>query len=293
MPVKQPKPRAAVAVIGGTGLEQIEGMTDVQEVSLDTPFGKPSDVITLGKLNGMRVAFLPRHGRGHFISPTELPARANIYALKSLGVEQIIAVCSCGSFKKELAPGSLLIPDQLIDRTRNRVNSFFTDGIVAHIGFAHPFCQDLSTVLYKAARAAGAKVHKGGTYVCMEGPAFSTRAESKLYKNWGADVIGMTALPEAKLAREAEICYAVIACVTDYDSWWEPVAPVTVEVVLKTLKENIDLSRRIIKRAVKDVVKDRACECAAALKMAIVTDHGKIPPATKKKLGLLIEKYLR
>jgi len=293
MPARQVKPQATVAVIGGTGLEQIEGMTGGRQVEITTPFGKPSDVITIGRLNDVDVAFLPRHGRGHFISPTELPARANIYALKSLGVQRIIAICSCGSFKKELAPGHLLIPDQLIDRTRNRVSTFFTNGIVAHIGFAAPFCPDLSNVLYQAARAAGAKVHRGGIYVCMEGPAFSTRSESKLYKSWGADVIGMTALPEAKLAREAEICYSVIACVTDYDSWWEPVAPVTVEVVLKTLKDNIDLSRRIIRRAVKSIPESRTCECASALAAAIVTDPGKIPPATKKKLGLLIGKYVK
>ncbi|MDD5189787.1 MAG: S-methyl-5'-thioadenosine phosphorylase [Dehalococcoidales bacterium] len=293
MPAKQIKPQAAIAVIGGTGLEQIEGMTDIRQLDVNTPFGKPSDVITIGKLDGVDVAFLPRHGRGHFISPTELPARANIYALKSLGVEQIIAVCSCGSFKEELAPGTLVIPDQLIDRTRNRVSSFFTEGIVAHIGFAHPFCRDLSNLLFKAARDTKAAVHNRGTYVCMEGPAFSTRAESRLYKSWGADVIGMTALPEAKLAREAEMCYAVIACVTDYDSWWEPVAPVTVEVVLKTLRENIDTSRQIIKRAVKQMPKVRDCECASALKMAIVTDPAKIPAGQKEKLGLLIGKYIR
>jgi 5'-methylthioadenosine phosphorylase len=221
-------PKAAIAVIGGTGLEQIEGMTAVNTVDVDTPFGKPSDSITIGKLEGVDIAFLPRHGRSHCISPTELPVRANIYALKSLGVEQIIAVCSAGSFKQEIAPGHLLIPDQLIDRTSKRVSTFFTDGIVAHIAFAHPFCPELSQFLYESAKEAGATVHLKGTYVTMEGPAFSTRAESRLYKSWGADIIGMTALPEAKLAREAEICYAVIGCVTDYDSWWEPVEPVKV-----------------------------------------------------------------
>ncbi len=292
MPINN-KPHASIAVIGGTGLEQIEGMTEVQQVNLDTPFGKPSDVITIGKLEGVNVAFLPRHGRGHFISPTELNSRANIYALKSIGVEQVIAVCSCGSFKEELAPGSLVIPDQLIDRTRNRVNTFFTDGIVAHISFAHPFCRDLSSLLYKSAREANAIVHQKGTYICMEGPAFSTRAESKLYKTWGADVIGMTALPEAKLAREAEMCYSVIACVTDYDSWWEPVEPVTVDIVLKTLHANIDTSRRIIKVAVKKMNTHRDCECLSALKMAIVTDPAKIPAEQKEKLGLLIGKYVK
>jgi len=285
-------PKALIAVIGGTGLEQIEGMTSLQTVDIDTPFGKPSDAITIGKLEGVNVAFLPRHGRGHRISPTELPTRANIYALKSLGVQHIIAVCSAGSFQQEIAPGHLLIPDQVIDRTRNRMSTFFTDGIVAHISFAHPFCHDLSKILYQSAKEAGATVHPKGTYVTMEGPAFSTRAESRLYKSWGADIIGMTALPEAKLAREAEICYAVIGCVTDYDSWWEPVEPVKVETILKTMRENIDTARRIIKLAVKKVSKKRDCECAHALAGAIVTDPAKIPPTQKKKLELLIKKYI-
>ena len=285
--------KAKIAVIGGTGLENIEGLTEIQQVNIDTPFGKPSDVITIGKLDNTGIAFLPRHGRGHFISPTELPTRANIYALKSLGVEQIIAVCSCGSFKQELAPGHLVIPDQLIDRTRNRVSTFFTDGIVAHIGFAEPFCRELSQILYESAREARATVHAKGTYVCMEGPAFSTRAESKLYRSWGADVIGMTALPEAKLAREAEICYAIIACVTDYDSWWDPGKPVDVATIIKTLNDNIALSKQIIKLAVKKIPEHHECNCAHALDGAIVTAPEKIPAAAKKKLGLLIGKYIK
>ena len=198
-------PQAKIGVIGGTGLYDIEGLTDIEEVDIDTPFGKPSDALTIGRLEGVGVAFLPRHGKGHRISPTELPVRANIYALKSLGVEHIIAVSSAGSFKQEIKPGDLVIPDQLIDRTRSRVNSFFGDGIVTHIPFAEPFCPVLSQVLYEAAKEAGANVHPKGTFVVMEGPAFSTRAESRLYRSWGADIIGMTALPEAKLAREAEI----------------------------------------------------------------------------------------
>jgi 5'-methylthioadenosine phosphorylase len=286
-------PRAKIAVIGGTGLENIEGLTDIQLVNINTPFGKPSDAITIGNLDGVGVAFLPRHGRGHFISPSDLPTRANIYALKSLGVEQIIAVCSCGSFKQELAPGHLVIPDQLIDRTRNRANTFFTDGIVAHIGFAEPFCRELSQILYESAREARATVHAKGTYVCMEGPAFSTRAESKLYRSWGADIIGMTALPEAKLAREAEICYAVIACVTDYDSWWDPGKPVDVATIIKTLNDNIALSKQIIKLAIKKIPEHQECNCAHALDGAIVTAPEKIPAAAKKKLGLLIGKYIK
>jgi 5'-methylthioadenosine phosphorylase len=286
-------PLAKIAVIGGTGLDNIEGLTDIQQVNIETPFGKPSDAITIGKLDGAGIAFLPRHGRGHFISPTELPVRANIYALKSLGVEQIIAVCSCGSFKQELKPGHLVIPDQLIDRTRDRINTFFTDGIVAHIGFAEPFCKELSRTLYESAKEVKATVHPKGTYVCMEGPAFSTRAESKLYRSWGADIIGMTALPEAKLAREAEICYAIIACVTDYDSWWDPGKPVDVATIIKTLNDNIALSKQIIKLAVKKIPAHSECNCADSLDGAIVTAAEKIPAATKKKLELLIGKYIK
>ncbi|HXX59334.1 MAG TPA: S-methyl-5'-thioadenosine phosphorylase, partial [Dehalococcoidales bacterium] len=278
--------KATIAVIGGTGLEDMAGLKEVQTIDVPTPYGKPSDKILLGKLDDVRVAFLPRHGRGHFISPTELPNRANIWALKSIGVEHIIAVCSCGSYKKEVAPGHLLIPDQLIDRTSGRVNTYFSDGIVAHVGFADPFCHNLRKTLCEAAQEAGATLHDKGTYVCMEGPAFSTRAESKLYKSWGADIIGMTALPEAKLAREAEICYAVIGCVTDYDCWWEPVEPVTVEVVLRTLRENINTAREVIRLAVKRIERERTCQCKDALQMAIVTDPAKIPSATKQKLGI-------
>jgi 5'-methylthioadenosine phosphorylase len=285
-------PSAKIGVIGGTGLYDIEGLTDIEEVSLDTPFGKPSDTIVIGRLEGVGVAFLPRHGRGHRISPSEIPSRANIYALKSLGVEQIIAICSSGSFKKELAPGDLLIPDQLIDRTRNRNSTFFTDGIVAHIAFAEPFCAALSQVLYQSAREAGASVYSGGTFVIMEGPAFSTRAESQLYRSWRADIIGMTALPEAKLAREAEICYAVIGCVTDYDSWWEPGEPVTVDVILSILHKNIDMAKKIIKLAVSHIPDTRNCACATALESAIVTAPDLLPAEQKQKLELLIGRYL-
>ncbi len=285
-------PGAKIGVIGGTGLEDIEGMTDIEEVELDTPFGKPSDTIIIGRLEGVGIAFLPRHGKGHHISPTEVPAQANIYALKSLGVEHIIAVCSAGSFKKEIKPGDLLIPDQLIDRTRNRVNSFFSGGIVSHIAFAEPFCPVLSQVLYKAAKEVGASVHPKGTFVIMEGPAFSTRAESRLYRSWGADLIGMTALPEAKLAREAEICYASIGCVTDYDSWWEPGEPVTIDMILNTQHKNVDTAKKIIKLAVSRISENRDCDCATALEAAIVTSPEMIPPEQKQKLNLLIDKYL-
>lgn len=286
-------PQAKVGVIGGTGLYNIEGLTDIEQVDMTTPFGQPSDIIIIGKLEGVGIAFLPRHGRGHHISPTEIPARANIYALKSLGVEHIIAVSSAGSFRKEIKAGDLLIPDQLIDRNRTRINTFFTDGIVAHITFAEPFCPVLRQVLYQAAQEAGASVHPKGTYIAMEGPAFSTRAESQLYRSWGADIIGMTALPEAKLAREAEICYASIGCVTDYDSWWEPGEPVTVDIVLKTQRQNIDTAKKIIKLAVSRISDKRQCSCATALKTAIVTAPESIPAEQKKKLDLLIGKYLK
>ncbi len=285
-------PQAKIGVIGGSGLYDIEGMTEIKEVDINTPFGRPSDSITIGKLEGINVAFLPRHGRGHRISPTEIPARANIYALKSLGVEWIIAVNSAGGLKEKTKPGDFVIPDQLIDRTRSRVNSFFGEGIVAHVAFAEPFCSVLSQVLYRAAQEAGADVHPRGTYVVMEGPAFSTRAESRLYRSWGADIIGMTALPEAKLAREAEICYAIIACVTDYDCWMERSEPVTTAIILECMRRNIDTARKIIKLAVARIPEGRGCECGTAMNMAIVTAPKAIPPEQKEKLNLIIGKYL-
>lgn len=284
--------KVKVAVIGGTGLYDIEGLTGITEVNIDTPYGPPSDSITVGTLDGVRVAFLPRHGRGHRLMPTEIPVRANIWALKSLGVEHIIAINSVGSFKKEIAPGHLLIPDQLIDRTSQRKSTFFGDGVVAHIAFAEPFCPEMRKLLFNCSKDAGATVHDGGTYVVMEGPAFSTRAESRLHKSWGADVIGMTALPEAKLAREAEICYAVIACSTDYDSWHEDEAPVTVDMIVATLRANIELSKHIVKLAVARLPESRICDCPDALKSAIVTSPGTISPERRANLRLIIGKYL-
>ena len=286
-------PQAKIGVIGGTGLYDIEGLTNIEEINIDTPFGKPSDSIIIGRLDGVGIAFLPRHGRGHRLSPTEVPSRANIYALKSLGVEHIISVNSVGSFKKELKPGDLVIPDQLIDRTCRRVSTFFGEGIVAHIPFAEPFCPDLSRILFKAAKETGASVHPKGTYVTMEGPAFSTRAESRLYRSWGADIIGMTMLPEAKLAREAEICYASIACVSDYDSWQEEAEPVTVDIVLNIMHRSIDSAKKIIKLAVARIPRKRDCPCASALKTAIITSANLIPAETRKKLNLLIGKYIK
>jgi len=286
-------PKAKIAVIGGTGLYQIEGLTDIKEVNIDTPFGKPSDTITIGKLGGMNVAFLPRHGRGHTIIPTEVPYRANIYALKSLGAEWLISVNAVGSFKQEIKLGDLVIPDQIIDRTRHRVNTFFGDSIVVHIAFADPFCPVLSRILYDAAKETKARVHFKGTYLAMEGPAFSTRAESRLYRSWGADIIGMTALPEAKLAREAEICYAGIAGVTDYDSWQETSQPFNIDAILKILRQNVDTIKPIIKLAVARIPEERSCDCARALKDAIATSRKNITAATRKKLDLLIGKYLK
>ena len=284
--------QAKIGVIGGSGLYDIEGMTDIEEVELGTPFGRPSDSIVVGKLEGVGIAFLPRHGRGHRIPPTNVPSRANIYALKSLGVERIIAINSVGSFKEEIKPGDLLVPDQLIDRTRNRVNTFFDEGIVAHIAFAEPFCPVLSQIVFEAAQEAGANVHQGGTYVAMEGPAFSTRAESRLYRSWGADLIGMTALPEAKLAREAEICYAIIACVTDYDSWQERSEPITIDVILNILRKNIDTAKEIIKLSLSKIPEGRYCDCPSALEIAIVTAPNLIPAEQREKLDLLIDKYI-
>jgi 5'-methylthioadenosine phosphorylase len=287
------QPQARIGVIGGTGLYDIEGLTEVKEIYPNTPFGKPSDAIMVGKLGGLGIAFLPRHGKGHRISPTEVPSRANIYALKSLGVEFIISSNSCGSFKEELKPGHLLIPDQIIDRTRGRISTFFSGGIVAHIQFADPFCPVLSDIVFKAAKEAGATVHKGGTFIAMEGPAFSTRAESRLYKAWGADVLGMTVLPEAKLAREAEICYASIACITDYDSWHEAKETVSVEAILTTMRNNIGFAKKTIKLSAGRVPLKRECGCANALGGAITTDIAAIPAAQKKKLDLLIGKYVK
>ena len=285
-------PQAKIGVIGGSGLYDIEGLTDIEEVNLDTPFGKPSDSIIIGKLGETGVAFLPRHGRKHSISPSEVPYRANVYALKTLGVEQLISVNAVGSFKKELKPGDLVIPDQLIDRTRNRVNSFFGGGLVVHIPFADPFCPTLSQILLDSAKETKAIVHPRGTCVVMEGPAFSTRAESRLYRSWGADIIGMTSLPEAKLAREAEICYAIIAGVTDYDSWQEQSQTLVVEDILDFLRQNVAAIKEIIKLAVARIPEERNCECAKALKVAIATAIKNIPSEQKRRLNLLIGKYL-
>jgi len=285
-------PEARLGVIGGSGLYQIEGLKDVEELRVKTPFGDPSDAIVLGTLEGERVAFLPRHGRGHRISPTEIPVRANIYALKSLGVERIISVSAVGSLKETLPPLDLVIPDQLLDRTRRRVGSFFGGGVVVHVAFADPFCPALSQALYHACQGEGVGVHKGGTLVVMEGPLFSTRAESFLYRSWGADIIGMTALPEAKLAREAEICYATLASVTDYDCWHQEHASVSIEMVISNLQKNVERAKRVLRKLIGAIPRERDCPCPTALKDAIITDPTLIPAQTRQELALLIGKYL-
>jgi len=285
-------PEAKIGIIGGSGLYKMVGMSEVEEVKINTPFGEPSDAIILGKLKGVRVAFLPRHGKGHRISPSELPTRANIYALKSLGVERIISVSAVGSLREEIKPLHLVIPNQLIDITKGRDNTFFSSGIVGHISFAEPFCPVLSQVLFEAATKAGAKVHQGGAYLAMEGPQFSTKAEAQLYRSWGADIIGMTACPEAKLAREAEICYATIAFVTDYDCWHPSYALVTTEMILTNLEKGVDMAKKILKLAVPTIPQKRDCACATALKDAIATSRKYISDKAKQDLDLLIGKYL-
>jgi 5'-methylthioadenosine phosphorylase len=283
---------ARIGVIGGSGLYQIEGLSDVKQVKLTTPFGEPSDIITIGTLQNVRVAFLPRHGQGHRISPSELPARANIYALKSLGVEHIISVSAVGSLEETIHPLDLVIPDQLIDRTKSRVNTFFGQGLVAHVGFADPFCPSLARILNQTAKTAEANVHDRGTCVVIEGPVFSTRAESFLDRSWGANIVGMTALPEAKLAREAEICYATLAFVTDYDCWHHSEETVTVEMVIANLHKSAQIAKNIVKKAVAQIPERRQCQCATALKDAIITSPAHIPAYLKKDLALLIEKYV-
>jgi len=281
-----------IAVIGGSGVYQMEGLNDVEEITVHTPFGDPSDSIVVGTLEGQRVAFLPRHGKGHRHMPSEVPARANIFALKTLGVERIISLSAVGSLRQEMAPLDIVIPDQIFDRTKARASTFFGNGIVVHIGFADPFCTHLSSVLYEAATASGGRVHNGATLVAMEGPAFSTKAESNIYRQWGADIIGMTALPEAKLAREAEMCYATVAMVTDYDVWHPDHASVTVEMVVGNLLKNAERSKMIVRTAVKALATPRTCACGSALANAIITQPQAIPARVKKDLAPLLGKYL-
>jgi 5'-methylthioadenosine phosphorylase len=288
----QAKPRADIGIIGGSGLYNMEGLSGVREVRVRTPFGEPSDALIVGTLDGVRVAFLSRHGRGHRIAPTDINYRANIYALKTLGVARVISVSAVGSMKETLKPGHVVLPDQFIDHTKRRAGTFFEKGIVAHVAFADPICGALSQALRKAANGAGATVHHGGTYLCIEGPQFSSRGESLLYRQWGVDVIGMTNMPEAKLAREAELCYATMALVTDYDCWHASEESVTVEMILATLHNNVAQAKRVLRAAVPAIAELRTCPCGSALQYAIVTAPERISVAMRKRLQPLIGKYL-
>ena len=284
--------QVSLAIIGGSGLYAMPGLQQTREYNIDTPFGKTSAPIVVGILEGIRVAFLARHGIGHHITPSEVPYRANIYALKSLGVERIVSISACGSLKDELAPGHIVIPDQIYDNTHGRARSFFGEGLVAHISVSDPFCADTSDQLESAVRAARGMTHRGGSFITIEGPRFSTKAESNTYRSWGMSIIGMTASPEIFLAREAEICYATMAHVTDYDVWHVSEAPVTVEMVIQTLNKNTTLAQEAIRLLAKNLKPERNCECKHALSTALITHKDAIPPATLQKLDLLVHKYL-
>jgi len=289
----QALPKVEVGVLGGTGLYEIEGLTEIEEVALETPFGKPSDAYLLGILEGKKIAFLNRHGRGHRFLPFEINYRANIFGFKMLGAERLISVNSVGSLKEEIKPRDIVISDQFFDRTK-RLNSFFGEGIAAHIGLATPVCPELSGILFEAGNKLGVRVHKGGTYICIEGPSFSTKAESNIYRLWGCAVIGMTSATEAKLAREAEICYSALNLVTDYDVWHESEEPVSIEIILEVMRENIHNAKAIIKKAIKVLSSEtgRKCECSSALKNCIITPSELIPQEVKQRLSLIISKYI-
>ncbi len=283
-----------IGVIGGSGFYQMEGLTDVEQIEVETPFGKPSDALVSGILEGTRVVFLPRHGVGHRLLASEINVRANIYALKSLGVEWIISASAVGSLREEIEPRHFVVPDQLYDHTKNRISTFFGEDLSAHVSLAHPFCPILSRLILNGARDVGATVHEGGTYICMEGPAFSTQAESNVYRHLGFDVIGMTAAPEAKLAREAEICYGVLACSTDYDCWHPDHDAVTAEMIFENLSANVETAKRIVKDVIPRIPDIRAdCACPEALAKSIATDPTQMSVSTKQKLDLLIAKYLK
>lgn len=284
--------QAEIGIIGGSGLYAMPGLTDVRELQQPTPFGDPSDAYVLGTLEGREVAFLARHGRGHRILPTELNFRANIYGFKQLGVERIVSVSAVGSLKEEHKPLDFLIPDQFFDRTRHRVDTFFGEGVVAHIAFADPVCPELAQTVEAACKKSGVTGKRGGTYLCMEGPQFSTKAESNLYRSWGMDVIGMTNLQEAKLAREAEICYVTVAMVTDYDCWHPHHDSVTVDQIVAVLLKNAENAAQVVRHTVASMPSKRNCKCGAALAHAILTDRDKIPAATREKLKLILDKYL-
>ncbi len=287
------KETLAFAVIGGSGLYQMQGLSDTREYEIETPFGKPSSPIVVGTLEGKRIAFLARHGIGHFISPSEVNYRANIYALKSLGATQIVSISACGSLREDYAPGHIIIPDQIFDNTKERARSFFGRGLVAHIGVADPFCKELSEAVLAATKSSGATVHYGGTLITIEGPRFSTKAESHAYRSWGMSIIGMTASPEAFLAREAEICYATMAHVTDYDVWHISAEPVTVEMVIQTLNKNTTLAQESLKALAQNLQPQPNCACQHALASALITNPAVVPADTYANLGLLVDKYLK
>jgi 5'-methylthioadenosine phosphorylase len=284
--------RAEIGIIGGSGLYDIDGLRDVKRVTVRTPFGAPSDAVVLGELDGVRIAFLSRHGRGHRMGPGEINYRANIFALKSLGVRRVISISAVGSMKESIKPGDIVLPDQFIDLTKRRASTFFEGGIVAHVGFAEPVCTDLSASLFEGARSIGALVHRGGVYICIEGPQFSTKGESRLYRQWGVSVIGMTNMPEAKLAREAELCYATVALATDYDCWHETEEPVTVEAILSTLRHNVALAKQLLRVSVGPVAAVKTCGCQRALQNAVVTAPDRMPAALRRKLGLLLDRAI-
>ncbi|MEW6542312.1 MAG: S-methyl-5'-thioadenosine phosphorylase [Nitrospirota bacterium] len=287
------KPQADIGIIGGSGLYEMEGLEQVKEVRLSTPFGRPSDALVLGTIDGVKVAFLSRHGRGHRFSPSEINYRANVYALKSLGVTRVISVSAVGSMKETVRPGDVLLPDQFVDLTKRRAGTFFDRGVVAHVAFADPVCGRLAEALRKAAQETGATVHHRGVYLCIEGPQFSSRGESLFYRQWGVDVIGMTNMPEAKLAREAELCYATMALATDYDCWHESEESVTVEAILATLHKNVALAKRVIRAALPVAAEPRTCLCGTALAKAVLTAPNRIPREARKRLDLLIGRYLK
>lgn len=284
--------KISLAVIGGSGLYGMPGLEDTEERSISTPFGEPSAPIVTGRLEGIRVAFLARHGIGHRLNPTEVNYRANIYALKSLGVEKIVSVSACGSLREDYAPGDIVVPDQLFDMTKDRKRSFFEGGLVAHVSVADPFCPDISGQILASVQETGATVHKGGSFITIEGPRFSTRAESNIYRSWGMAIIGMTASPEAFLAREAEICYGVMAHVTDYDVWHVSAAPVSVEMVIKTLMQNTVVAQEAIRNLAKGFSTERNCDCEHALADALITQPRVVPSEARERLNLLVRKYL-
>lgn len=285
--------KASIAIIGGSGLYHMKGLEAAETVAPDTPFGKPSAPITIGTLEGKRIAFLARHGIGHHITPTEVPYRANIYALKSLGVERIISISACGSLREDYAPGHIVIPDNIFDFTHSRARTFFGEGLVAHVSVADPFCGDLSGQLESAVRATGAAAHRGGNFITIEGSRFSTKAESHTYRSWGMSIIGMTASPEAFLAREAEMCYAIMAHVTDYDVWHVTESPVTVEMVIQTLNKNTEIAQEAIRSLVRNIKPERFCNCESALSTALITDPKVLPAETLEKLRPLVGKYYK